>query len=57
VLLTGTQHLDAEIRRIVASYPPDARFVPEWERDRHFTDTQRAAWELRFGASQQGEAA
>jgi hypothetical protein len=38
-----------EIERIARAYPPDARFTPEWVRERHFTDAQRGAWELRFG--------
>jgi len=38
-----------EIERIARAYPPDARFTPEWERERYFTDAQRAGWELRFG--------
>ena len=39
----------AEIERIARAYPPGARLTPEWERERYFTDAQRAAWELRFG--------
>lgn len=41
-----------EIRRIARAYPPDARFAPAWERERFFTDAQRAAWDLRFGAKE-----
>lgn len=38
----------AELERIAAAYPEDARYVPAWERDRHFTPAQQAAWLLRF---------
>lgn len=38
-----------EVERIARAYPPDARFTPEWVRERHFTEAQRAAWEYRFG--------
>ncbi len=41
----------SEIERIARAYPEDARFTPEWVRDRHFTDAHRAAWELRFGGA------
>lgn len=49
--MTGRGDSDEkEVRRIAASYPPEARSVPRWERDRHFSDLQRAAWDLRFAA-------
>lgn len=38
----------AEIERIAASYPPDARFVSRRERERHFTRAQYLGWLLRF---------
>ena len=38
----------AEIERIARSYPPEARYTPAEERERYFTDAQRAAWALRF---------
>lgn len=38
----------AELERIAAAYPEDARFVPVWERERHLTPLQQAAWLLRF---------
>jgi hypothetical protein len=34
--------------RIAASYPPEARHVPVWERHRYFSDAQHLAWMLRF---------
>lgn len=37
-----------EVRRIAASYPPEARFVPVWERQEHLTEVQQLAWLLRF---------
>lgn len=48
----------AELERIAAAYPEDARFVPAWERERHFTPAQQAAWLLRFqpDAAEQYEA-
>ena len=38
----------SEIQRIAACYPPEARCIPQWERDRYFSDTQRLAWLYRF---------
>ena len=38
----------AELERIAAAYPEDARFTPAWERERYFTPLQQAAWALRF---------
>lgn len=38
----------SEARRIAASYPSEARFVPEWERKRYFTEMQQLGWMLRF---------
>lgn len=38
----------AEVRRIAASYPPEAAATPRWERDQHFTPLQHRAWTLRF---------
>lgn len=39
----------SEIERIARAYPSEARNTPKCVRERHFTDAQRAAWELRFG--------
>ena len=44
-----------EIARIAAAYPEEARFTPAEERERYFTDAQRAAWELRFSAREAAE--
>lgn len=38
----------AELERIAAAYPEEARAVSAWERERHFTPVQQAAWLLRF---------
>ncbi len=37
-----------ELERIAAAYPEEARAVPVWERERHFTPMHQAAWLLRF---------
>lgn len=36
-----------EVDRVAAAYPDDARYVPAWERERHFTPLQQAAGLLR----------
>lgn len=46
----------AEIERIAASYPPDARFVSRRERERHFTRAQHLAWLFRFDPEAAAEA-
>lgn len=46
----------AEIERIAASYPPDARFVSRRERERHFTRAQYLGWLLRFDPEAAAEA-
>jgi hypothetical protein len=38
----------AELERIAAAYPEDARAVSTWDRERYFTPAQQAAWLLRF---------
>ena len=38
----------AELERIAAAYPEEARTVSAWERERHFTPLQQVAWLLRF---------
>ena len=48
--MTSRRFDQAEIVRIAAAYPEAARSTPIWERDRFFSDAQKAAWELRFGA-------
>lgn len=35
-------------RRIAATYPPEARFVPVWEREACLSETQQLAWLIRF---------
>lgn len=37
-----------EARRIAASYPPEAKHTPRWEREAYLTDIQQLAWQMRF---------
>ena len=45
----------ADLRRIAATYPPEAGHVPADERARHFTDAQHLAWLLRFDPERAAE--
>jgi hypothetical protein len=38
----------AEIRRIAAAYPPEAKHTPRWEREKYMTELQQLAWLIRF---------
>lgn len=38
----------AELSRIAAAYPPEAKHTPRWEREMYLTDLQQLAWTLRF---------
>lgn len=46
--MTSARFDRAELERIAAAYPEEARAVSPWERERHFTPAQQAAWLLRF---------
>lgn len=45
----------AEAQRIAATYPPEARHTPAWERTRYLTETQQLAWLIRFDPEQAAE--
>lgn len=49
--MTSVPFDQAEVRRVASAYPPGARFFPEWERAKHLTPLQQAAWTLRFEPS------
>ncbi|WP_155986386.1 hypothetical protein [Novosphingobium resinovorum] len=36
------------MRRIAASYPPEAAGTPVWEREQYLTPLQQHAWLVRF---------
>ena len=40
----------AELQRIAAAYPPEARHTPADDRERYFTPVQRRAWDMRFAS-------
>ena len=52
-LAQSERHIaEEEVKRIAASYPPEARSTPVWERERYFSPDQRLAWEMRFAKSE-----
>ena len=46
--MTSPTFETAEIQRIAAAYPEEARYTPAEERERFFSEAQKAAWLLRF---------
>ena len=47
--MTSRPSDQVDLQRIADAYPEAARSTPIEVRERLFTDTQRAAWDMRFG--------